>query len=396
MESVAWITERKDVLYAFFFLLSLVSYLFYLRKKSGEYYYFSLILFFISLLPKAQGATLPFTLLVLDYFHRRRLDRRTLYEKVPFFLVAALFVIVALAGQSQAGRLGRENLFIFSGFPNLLIGAYNPVFYLGKLALPVKLSAFYPYSAEPSLIFLFSPLISATLVIGAVYSGRYTRKLIFAGLFFLLSILPVLQVIPTGPTIAADRYLYIPSIAVFYLAGEGISWLRRKKTGPAGYLAPAASAIIIILLVLLTRQRCRVWKKSETLWNDVLRKYPNAHVAHNNLGNVLVAQNKLEEAAAHYRKALSIKPDHTNSYNNLGLISARRNNLEEAVSYYTEALRIEPDYVQAHNNLANALARQGRFEEALAHYSEALRLKPNSPDVLRNREIVRKEMRKRD
>ncbi len=382
VESVAWVNQRKDLLYGFFFLGALISYLFYLKKLEIKYYYLSLFLFFISLLPKPQGVVLPLVLLLFDYFFGRKFDRRRFHEKIPFFLLSVVFIAVSIG--AIGGWPTEDSGKLFIPLPNLANAVYGLVFYLVKLAIPVKLSCLYPCRYLPGgvmapLLFI-RLLVIAGLAISVVYSGRYGRKIIFAALFFLINILPVLQLFSTRPTIAADHYIYIASIGVFYIAGEILTWLCGRKIGStkiAKSFSLAIFGIIIGLFSFLTRQRCRVWEDSETLWRDVLKNHPDVPIAHNNLGIALLDRSRVDEAGAHYREALRLKPDYAQAHYNLGVVLAEGGRLDQAISHYAEALRIKPAHPEAHNNLGVAFSKQGRLEEAGKHYLQALRLKPD-------------------
>lgn len=381
VESVAWISERKDVLSAFFFLGSLIAYLFYRREKAIKYYFLSLLLFLISLLPKPQGVILPFVLILFDYFLGRKFNRKTLLEKIPFFLISIAFLTIAITGAIPAGQLIKEDL--FNPLPNLMNAAYGLAFYLVKLLVPVRLSCLYPYpdtaGGTMPFLFLLSPFILTALIMAVIFSGKYTRKIIFASLFFLITVLLVLQVIPTGPAIAADRYTYIPSIGLFYLAGMGFVWLYRRKFRQPKVIKTFLSVIFILivgLLSLLTGERCKVWKNSRTLWSDVLEKYANVAMAYYNLGDALAARGNFKEAVIHNTKALQFKPDYPEAYNNLGSALFALGKYREAIDNYTEAVRIKPDYAEAFYNLGNALGELGKIEEAIIRYQAALRFKP--------------------
>ncbi len=377
VESVAWISERKDVLYAFFFLGSLIAYLYYRRRNAVGYYYLSLSLFFVSLLPKPQGLSLPLVLLLIDYFLGRKFDRKALFEKTPFFILAILFAGLALVGQSSVGRIKSDAL--IAAIPNIPNAIYGVVFYLVKLGMPVNLSCLYPYTRGLLELWL-APFILAALITGVVLSGRYGKKVIFGSLFFLINIVLVLQVISTGPAIVADRYVYIPSIGIFYLGAEYLLWLSRGKTRHAiiaRYFFPAALIVIISLLSLLTWQRCKVWQDSRTLWSDVLRKYENLPIAHNQLGAALFEKGNLGGAIFHYNETLKVEPDHAEAHNNLGVALAAQGKLTEAISHYNQALEFKPGYAEAFNNLGVALAKEGKVDQALFYYFKALEAKPD-------------------
>ncbi len=384
VESVAWVNQRKDLLYGFFFLGALISYLFYRKKREIKYYYLSLFLFFISLLPKPQGVVLPLVLLLFDYFSGRKFDRRTFYEKIPFFLLSVVFIAISIGAIGGWPAEDLEGGKLLIPLPNPANAVYGLVFYLVKLAIPVKLSCLYPFRDDPggvmAPLFSFRLLVIAGLTISVIYSGRYGRKIIFAGLFFLINILLVLQLFSTRPTIAADHYTYIASIGIFYIIGESLNWLYGKKfrsTKIAKSSFFAILAITVFLFSFLTWQRCRVWEDSETLWRDVLKNYPDVPIAHNNLGIALVDQDRIVEAGAHYREALRLKPDYLQAHYNLGIILVELKRFEEAIFHYAEALKLKPVYPEAHNNLGIALSKQGRLEEAGKHYLQALRLKPD-------------------
>ncbi len=381
VESVAWVSELKDLLYGFFFLWSLIAYLLYLRKKRNGFYWFALFLFFLSLLPKPQGIFLPLVLLLFDYFTGRKFDRKALLEKIPFLLISTIFVIIAVAGKASVGYFSGERVSV--GIPPILNGTYGLACYLVKLFIPAKLSSLYPYQemtgAAVRKLYICAPLIVVTLAVVVIYSARYGKKLVFAGLFFLINLLLVLQFFYTGPAITADRYTYIPSIGIFYIVGCGLFRLSRVRHGR--YLVPAALLIITVLFSALTRQRCLVWKDSLTLWNDVLKKYPGTAITHGNLGRALAERGKLDEAIVHYRQAIRLRPDYAKVHYNLGLALDEQGKLEETILHYNEALRLKPVYPGAHLNLGVALARRGKFDEAVVQYQEALKDNPECAEA---------------
>ena len=434
VETVAWVTPRDNLLYTFFFLGTLISYLYYRRNGSVKYYLFSLFLFLVSLLSKVQGLLLPLVLLLCDYLQERKFYLKTLIKKAPFFLISAIFAIIIVIGQSSVRDLNAELSSIFC-LPTLLDAGYSLVFSLVKIALPVRLSCFYPYPEQTGTIALFRHIFSTltiiTLLIGVIFSHRYTRKLIFGSLFFLFNLLLVFPLLPTRLIISADHYFYLSSIGLFYLVGEILAWLSRGQNR-ASKITQRTILIICIATVaglfsFLTRQRCRVWRNSTTLWSDASKKKANTCIAHLNLGNVLLVQGKvaeatrcyiealrikpdyadahfnlgrilqtsgkLEEAKAHYRQALQGDQGYLTAHYNLGIIYYMERELEKAIFHYNEALRIRPDYPEAHCNLGIALARQGKFEEAIFHYNEALRIRPDFTEALHNLKLT--NLRKR-
>ncbi|MFC2149355.1 tetratricopeptide repeat protein [Candidatus Auribacterota bacterium] len=359
VESVAWIAERKDVLYAFFFLGSLVAYAGYAKKEKTGLYVLSVILFLFSLLSKPMAVTLPFVLLLFDYLLRKRFDRKTITDKLPFFILAALFVAVTLIGHFPA-----ESVKKFPSFPILyrpFIAAYGIVFYLAKTFSPVDLSVAYAYpeslKAVIPLLFKLSLLVVFILLGLVLYSARYTRKIIFGAFFFLITIGPVLQLMPVGRDgTPADRFTYIPLIGIFYLFAEEIYWIYNR---PWKYQRMAKKLILCILAAVflvcgvLTWQRCRVWNNSLALWNNVIKQDKNISLAFNN------------RAIAYFEEK-----DYPN-----------------AILDYTEALRLEPGLIEARNNRGVAHNAVGEYDKAIEDLSRVLEKAP-IPDTYMNRAMA--------
>ena len=289
VESVAWVSERKDVLSIFFFLQSLIFYLLHKERNKWFYYYLSVFVLVLSLFSKAMGVTLPFILLLFDYLSGRRFDRKALLEKVPFFAVSGLFVVMNLYIFYSAGAIISTK--VFSHYDNVLIACRSLVFYLIKVLLPINLSAFYPYPTEISIFqpdFFLSLVVLIILVALVWYSRKYTRKIIFGSLFFLLTILPVIKLVPFGGGGAAmaDRYMYIPSIGLFYVAGvafyKAFQW-DDVSLGSVRKLTVLLLCLVVLFFSFLSYKRGDVWQKSETLWLNVIKNYPDVSLAHNNL-----------------------------------------------------------------------------------------------------------------
>ncbi len=255
VESVAWVSERKDVLYSLFFLSGIIAYIYSLRNKRRVYHYLTLFLFILTLLVKPMGLTFPFILLLCDYILYIKLDKDNLKRKAVFFVTSGIFLVFTLVFASEYSS--RQPSFVF--FDSIFIANYALLFYLSKIMLPVKLSALYPYPQKNGnllpLIFLISPLIVLILTRAVILSKRYTRKIIFGSLFFLICVFPVLQLVPTGNAIVADRYAYLSSIGIFYLIAEFIVWLyqnKLKKTLIINALTVTGLAIVIVTLSFLS------------------------------------------------------------------------------------------------------------------------------------------------
>jgi Tfp pilus assembly protein PilF len=390
VESVAWVSERKDVLYALFFLAGIICYCYYLRaKRRGKYYFMSLILFIFSLLSKSMAMTLPLVLLLIDYLNNRKVNKRMFLDKVPFFILSFVFGALAVFGQYSGGFVRKS---ISSGaFSILTVPSYSILFYLNKIFLPVNLSCFYPQNWPGGMVSgLLYFCILMVLFFGVIFSGKYTKKIVFGSLFFLTVALPILQFIPIGETIVADRYVYLASIGVFYLFAEGYVWLYRKKKPSrlqAGFLT-LLFVLIVMILGALTQSRCRVWKDSVVLWNNALKDYPDAVTAYNNRGTELLARKEYNLADADFTKAIKINPNYSKAYYNRGVVYYEQNNFSPALLDFNKAIEINPGYFDAYYNRGLTYYQQNNFTQAIADFNKAIEINPGSAGVYNNRGVV--------
>jgi tetratricopeptide (TPR) repeat protein len=383
VESVAWISERKDVLYAFFFLAAFISYLYFIRseRRSLRYYWFSLAMFILSILSKPMAIMLPFILVLVEYSFFGKSAKFMLRDKIPFFITSFIFGILTVFSQYSTGAVRKAGLF---NLPHkLMIASYSIIFYLKKMLMPFKLSCMYPFPriTNDSLlpIYLVSLLAVFVLFTAVVISGRYTKKVIFGACFFLITVLPVLQLIPIGRTIVADRYVYIPSLGIFYLIAEGLRWVFKKANNFLG----ARILILIILtgiisaLTFQANQRCKVWKDSVTLWVNVLNNYRDVpSVAYNNLGIAYRSIGEFERAKANLEKSLEIDPSYSPSYVNLGNLYNSIGDSKKAITLYNRSLSIERNSVEAYFNLGVVYNNIGRKEEAMKMFEKAIAIEP--------------------
>lgn len=308
VESVAWITERKDVLYAFFFLGALICYC-ARRMRGSAIGYAGVVLFFLlALLSKPTALVLPLVLLLCDYFRGEKIDRKNLLSKLPLFAIAFAFLVLGLFTAKDYGRTGPA----FTMFDQIFIPPYALLFYLYKSIVPLRLACLYPfpvkYGAFLPVKFLLSPLILVFLGALVVRSMRYTKTVAFGSLFFLVTVLPALQFFPTGTAIVADRFTYIPSIGLSFLVAKLVAWLYAKKNKSGAYLATAALVVIVAALAILTWRRCNAWTSNIALWDDAVRKYPDSYVplAYFNRGIVLSDMGLHEQAVSDFNRVLML------------------------------------------------------------------------------------------
>jgi tetratricopeptide (TPR) repeat protein len=389
-ESVAWVTERKDVLYGFFYLGALLSYLRYRRLKVKPFYIAALILFVLAVLAKPMAITLPLILILLDYYLEGKVDRPVLLRIVPFLVLALPLGIVNIFAQ-QSMENPPFNLFL-----NFLIGCYNFVFYTAKTFVPTSLSCLYPYPNHdlrtiPVILYL-SPFLLAALGLILVWSSRRSRHLIFGTLFFVIGLLPVCQFIPLiGAAIAADRYTYLPSLGIFYLLGRGGLWLWRYVfKGSRQWRIPAGAAVgsVLLILAVLTGLRCRVWKDSITLWNDVLSKYPDNSLALNNRGRAYSTLKLYKNAIKDYDRAIAVDPQYELPYYNRAVAYDNLQEYDRALVDYGRALSIKPALAVAHESRGVTYNHRGEYEKAIADFDQALKIDPRMAVAYNDRGIA--------
>ncbi len=384
VESVLWIPERKDMLYSFFFLPSLMAYTYYLKTRRYGFHVISLILFILSLLSKSMAMTLPLVLILIDYLMQRKFDRKAVIDKLSFFALAIPFGLLTILGHYEPGVHGRE--FSFSLVRNSILACQNVVFYLIKLVLPFKLSCLYPMPDKiqniPQVIFLLSPLILLVLAALMFYTGRSTRKVIFGGLFFLVTISPVVNFLPVGLAVPADRYTYICYIGFFYIFAEGFEWAYSRYNKQ---LLIIILAIMFAALSVLTFERSLVWKDPFSLWNDCIRSYKNVPTAYYNLAEEYFPHRwDFDQAIPLYSKAIEVDPTYAEAYVNIGLIYYYKRDYRQAIKNYNEAERYRPDLSEISLNRANSYRAMGFNDMAINEYSESLHLK-ETPEGFYNR-----------
>src|SRR6059036_2519145 len=355
VESVAWATERRDVLSGLFYLSAVLAYLRACdREERGRGWYWGAVALFAgALLSKSMAVNLPVVLMILDVYPLRRLGgsigwwskpaRRIYVEKIPFVLLAAAASAIAVMAQfSIHAALPLAQL----GVPGrLAVSAYGLSFYLGKMIVPVNLSPLYelPRTVSPwamPFILSFGLAIAITAIVLSL--RRRMLGLPAAWLAYLVVLLPVLGIFQSGPQIAADRYTYLAGLGWAILAGAGLlsCWRssRRSKTGtPATWLLTGIALCVVVGLGVLTWSQAKVWRDSERLWAHTLAIDPDSPLAQNNFGYELYRQGKLAEAIEHYRQALQIKPDYALAHANWGLALIHQGKLAEAVEHLQQA-----------------------------------------------------------
>lgn len=399
VESVAWACERKDVLSMFFGMASIYAYASYSEKYKFSKYIICLVLFAMSLMSKPLMVTLPFVLLLLDYWPLRRwtennLPRRynetgvIILEKVPFLILSIISSIVAAWSQNNVGAMiSLEKLPLSTRIAHALI---SYVAYLEKIFWPAKLAVYYPYDyAVPFLNVLAAGIILMIITLTVFY---YIKKLpfLFAGWFWYLgTMIPVIGLVQVGMQGMADRHTYLPSVGIAIILAWGIPFLIKSEETRRKVLFPAAMAVLAILSFLTWRQ-CGYWKNSITLYQHTLKVTKDNCLINKNLGDALLAEGKAMESIKYYDNSIRQEPYFADAYNNRGSAYFRLGQYQHAIEDFTKAIRVNNDF-NTHtyrNNRGGAYFKLGQYEYAIEDFTKAISGKPDYLEAYRNRMIA--------
>ncbi len=427
VETIAWVGERKTTLAALFSFVCLIAYVRYavhrraslrggasvaaknraaaapVRDPAAEatghpagghavrrrwwFYGASLVCYVLALMSKPTSTPLPLVMLVLDWWPLRRLGRRAVAEKLPFFVVGAVSAVVTFISQSRTAAVELPGQYSPARIP--LVVCHNLIFYPWKMVCPADLSSHYPF---PEPFGLSSPMVlagvlgTAVLAGGIVISLRWTRVPAAGALIFLVAVLPTMQIIGFSTVIASDKFAYLPSIGLLLALAWGLC---RCWAGAAGRPWPAAvRAGIVGVVVLLgarevraTRRYLDVWRDTERLHQHMLKLAPRAPTVHFGLGSYLAAKGRLAEAAKEFRETLRYSPNMPEAESSLGAALFALGDMNEAIPHLSAAVRMRPDDFAIRNNLGVALAAQGKHAEAIEHLTVALKVRPDAPRV---------------
>ncbi len=393
VESVSWVSERKDVLYALFYLAALFSYIRFGKKRERKWYWLSICLFVLSLLSKGQAVSLAVTLFLIDYFQGKKLfDQKSLVNKIPYFILAILFGFIAI--KAQQGVSATE-MVQTDGLQRIFFASYGFLMYIMKLILPVNLSAYYPYpnfaqGASLPVIYYLAPVAVLVFIVVLYFSFKRSKSVFFALSFFLVNIFLVLQLLPVGRAIMADRYAYVPSIGYCFIFGWFIGSTNILKNHRIGY---AIATGYMILLGFLTFERTKDWKNSLVLWTDVISKGRSVPIAWYNRGNVHYGVSDYKKAIADYNECLKEDPRYLRAYINRGQAKTKLLDYKGAVSDYDELLGIDSGYVNAYINRAMSKRILRDLNASLHDYNVAIRLKPGQVELYASRGVVKFELK---
>jgi protein O-mannosyl-transferase len=413
VESVAWITERKNVLSLVLYLGAFLAYLRFAQGKSrverresrakvtaGEtpadsstldarrstfFYALALVLFLGALLAKTTTFSLPAAILLVLWWRRGALRwRADVVPTLPFFALAiGLCGVTFWLEKTHVGAQGPDFAMTFP--ERCLVAGRVFWFYLGKLLWPAELCFVYPrWQPDAGVWWQWLYPAGALGALAALWlgRGRLGRGPLTALLFYVGTLFPVLgfmNVYGTRYSFVWDHWVYLSSLGIFALAAAGVARAaERLKRSAAAY---GFAAIVLPVLGVLTWQQAGTYRDIVTLWRATLARNPDCWMAHSNLGVELVLQGKFDEAIRHYERALQLKPEYPEGLSNLGVVIAKQGRLGEATKYLERSIQLKPDYAEAYNNLGGVLAKQKRAEEATQYYARAVQLKPDYPEA---------------
>ena len=402
VESIAWAAGRKDVLYGLFFVLSLTTYVHYIRTEGSKkmvWYLSGILLFAISLLAKSVAVSLPVTLFLIDYFEGRKWSFKLLIEKLTHFALALLFGILSVHAQDKIGALASLDVH-FNPLERIALGAYALCGYLWKAIAPMGLSNFYPYplkenGALPGSYYVYPAIIAALLVVVWRF-GRKNKAVIFGLGFFIINIFLLLQFIPVGGAIISDRYCYIPYLGLFFLLGWVVSgYFETDGKVQTGKMLLGASVLYCLVLGYMSYERCNDWYDSLSIWKDDIEKHPEAPVGYFYMGQEYdvrfgEATNEKEKAidrdSAYYNFALAIvhKPDYTNALICLGELQRNIGQVDEARKTFFTAMKIDSKNANILNSLGIICGMKGLYDSAGYYLRSAIQVLPNFADAHSN------------
>jgi tetratricopeptide (TPR) repeat protein len=390
-ESVAWISERKDLLSTLFLLLTMWSYVWYVGRPKFTRYLPVLLFLALGLLTKPMLVTLPFVFLLLDYWplRRMRIDQlndtdcankslvigRVLFEKIPLFILAAISSVITFLVQKHTGAVSSfEALPLGSRVSNALVSYMD---YIGMMIWPSKLAVLYPHPVSLPWVKVAGAGLLLIIISLIVIKFRRTLAYLPVGWFWYIgTLVPVIGLVQVGIQAKADRYTYVPLIGLFIIITWGVSDLIKQWRYKKIALSITAIAVLLVLMRISLLQ-VRHWENSRTIFEHTLSVTTRNYLAHNNLGLALEEQGKIDEAFEQYLESLDVYPHFMDAINNMANLLQKNDRTKEAIKYYQEALKIFPGYLEMQNNLGLALQKEGRIDEAIKHHQEAIKIDPN-------------------
>ncbi|MEE9372323.1 MAG: tetratricopeptide repeat protein [Saprospiraceae bacterium] len=390
VESVAWVTERKDVLFGAFYLGALINYVKYHRsKKERKYLIWVFVLFTLSLFSKIQAVTLPLSMLAIDYWRNRKIGWSLIIEKIPFFAMSLAMGIIGIFVLGQQGSL--ETSSTYSLFQRLFVGSYSYMVYLIKSLVPYETLPLYPYP-ETMPWYIYASMALVPLYLYGFYKAwiNGNKAVVFGLAFFSFNIFFLLQILGAGQGFLADRFTYIAFIGLFFIIAYYFNYFSNKYSQYRNAFY-GVGVVVILGYSFLSFQQNKIWKDSDTLWTHVLKYHRNITVAWGNRANYYRDNGQTQKALNDYSQVIELVPEKAAAYNSRGKLyfnSSARRDWPNALKDYKKALSIEPDNAEYMTNLGAIFAKMEDRSNALRYFSDAIKTNPNHAVAYLNRSII--------
>ncbi|MEW6670947.1 MAG: tetratricopeptide repeat protein [Thermodesulfobacteriota bacterium] len=396
VESVAWVSERKDVLSTLFWMLTMWAYIRYVERPGFLKYLQVLLFFMLGLMAKPMLVTLPFVLLAIDYWPLKRLSGSTsalrlLWEKAPLLIFSALSSLATVFAQHGMSAIKSLETYPFEIRIENAIVAYAA--YMAKMIWPQNLAAFYPHpEASLSLwLVLGAAALMSVISVLVLRTARRYPFLIVGWLWYLGTLVPVIGLVQVGFQAMADRYTYVPLIGLFLMATWGAP-LFFEKLRCRSILLFFVASLFLGMFMIGARHHVYNWKDDTALFGNMIQVTDRNFQGHNGMGLALAGQGLVDQAIVHYETAIRIKPDFDRALNNLGIALLNKGSVWEAVDRFEKALQVDQNNATYHNNLGVALMAAGRAEQAVSHFRQAVTLEPSYVQAQRNLANARTEL----
>lgn len=385
VESVAWVSERKDLLYTLFFLLGMLKYWRYLVTGKKAQFWICFLFFVLSVLSKPAAIIFPLVILLLDYWKGRSITSKVILEKIPFFIIALLFAIITVKIQSRTAMASLDQYPVWSrGF----FACYTLMIYIVRFFVPYPLAAFHPYPSSSNFDWpiMISPLFIIALI-GLLFYFRKNRLVVFSLLFYLVNLLLVMQIVSIGNTLLAERYTYMPYVGLAFLLGMALS---KKQEAPAKAIAWLLPAIITAVFGYITFQQTKVWKDSASLWDNVINIYPDAPVPRTNRAQNAIklattdtayknkANELYQQALIDCSVAIQYKPNHAKAYENRQSIYIMQRKFDSSLADASMLIKLEPANWTGYYTRAMSYFNLNKPDSSLADIDKAISINANS------------------
>ncbi len=384
VENVAWLSSRKDLVYAFFYLSGLVLYTSHYLKDTLKYVLTALA-FVFALLSKSAAVTFPIALILIDFYQGRSMNLKAQWNKIPLILLSVFFGIVNIKAQQSIDFI--QDMAEYSILERICMVSYSILFYPIKSLMPFELSAkyFYPISGDFSVIYYIAPLALVAVGWAIVKYGKKHPLVLFTAGFYILHIALIIKIIPTGNDLINERYAYIANIALFFLLSH--SFVATEKVRNSVFYS--GITLVIISYSIISKSRAEVWKDSPTLWTDVINRYPDRGIPYNERGQAYYLSNNFDASFIDVNKAIEFNPSLDLAYTNRGNIYLKRNQAAKAISDFTSALQLKGDDALIYSNRGTAYMAVDSLQLALADFSKSLTLDSSMAETFNSRAILR-------